>query len=89
MNAISRWFLDHPESRDETYLEHQGVAASYGWALMLAGLACLVHAVFPALCTTTGSQAVRRIHARMTGRLDAPTATSPVPSYVLLMGDGI
>ncbi len=89
MNTIGRWFLDHPESRDESYLEHQRVAASYGWALMRAGLACLVHAVFPALCTTTGSQAVKRIHARMTGRLDAPTASAPASSYVLLMGEGI
>lgn len=89
MKAIIRWFVDHPESLDESYFEHQSVAASYGWSLIGAGLACLVHAVFPALCTTTGSQATKRIYARMTGRIDPPKGPAPAASYVLLMGDGI
>ncbi|WP_372424564.1 DUF6356 family protein [Salinarimonas chemoclinalis] len=58
-------FTDHPASVGETYLQHMGVAFSFGGRLLLAGLACLVHGVFPFLCTRTGSRAVTELHERM------------------------
>ena len=36
--------------------------------LIVAGLACLVHAVFPFLCVTTGSCRVRALYTEMTQR---------------------
>ena len=49
----------------ESYGEHFMVATRFGGAMLLGGLACLVHAVLPFLCTSTGSQTVRRLHDRM------------------------
>ncbi|MEQ8585271.1 MAG: DUF6356 family protein [Thalassobaculaceae bacterium] len=58
-------FTEHPRSVGETYLEHMGVAASFGGRLLVAGLACMVHAVLPFLFTKTGSQAITELHDRM------------------------
>ena len=76
---LRRLFNEHPASVDETYLEHMGVAASFGTHMILAGLACLVHAVFPFLFVKTGSLAISGLHERMVtkrrrhepGRLEA------------------
>jgi hypothetical protein len=38
--------------------------------LIVGGLACFVHAVFPFLCVTTGSETIRRLHTKLTGRAD-------------------
>lgn len=65
---IDRIFLDHPQSVDETYTEHMRFAAGFSFWLIVAGLAALVHAVVPALCETTASRIVRRLHDRMTNR---------------------
>lgn len=58
-------FTRHPAAVGETYTEHMKHAGGFGLTLLGAGLACLVHAVFPFLCKTTGSQAIRRLHDRM------------------------
>ena len=69
--AIS--FTDHPHQVGETYGEHFMVATRFGAAMLGGGLACLVHAVLPFLCTSTGSQTVRRLHDRMVvNRVRAP-----------------
>ncbi|WP_420142563.1 DUF6356 family protein [Sphingomonas sp.] len=62
-----RLFLDHPASVDESYGQHFRVAAGFGVTMIIGGLAALVHALVPALCKTTGSRAVRRLHERLTG----------------------
>ncbi len=61
--AIS--FTKHPNDVGESYAEHFAVAGSFGIAMMLGGLACLVHALLPFLCTTTGSRTIRGLHERM------------------------
>lgn len=58
-------FTEHPHAVGETYGEHFGVASGFGAAMILGGLACMVHAVLPFLCTTTGSRTIRRLHDRM------------------------
>jgi len=66
-------FTDHPASVGETYAEHMGQAVSFGVPMILAGLACLVHGVFPFLFKTTGSRAIRDLHRRMvTDRVRRP-----------------
>lgn len=62
---VGRLFTEHPASVGETYGEHFAVACSFGGAMLKGGLACLVHAALPFLCTTTGSSTVRRLHERM------------------------
>ncbi len=65
---LRRWFLDHPHAVDESYAEHGAVAAGYGLALIGAGLACMVHALVPALFETTASRTVRRLVSRLGAR---------------------
>lgn len=62
---IRRLFLDHPRSVGESYLQHMGMAASFGWAMLRASGACFVHALVPGLCRTTGSTIIRQLHGRM------------------------
>ena len=58
-------FTRHPAQVGETYGEHLGNASGFGARLMLAGLACLVHAVFPFAFEKTASRMVARLHDRM------------------------
>ena len=71
---IRRLFLDHPASVGENYLEHAGVASGFGLRMIAGGLGALVHAVFPALCQTTGSSTVAALHARMVAKRGAVRA---------------
>ncbi|WP_208350574.1 DUF6356 family protein [Pseudaestuariivita rosea] len=66
--AVLNLFLKHPRSVGETYFQHMWFAASFAFWLIVAGLAALVHAVIPALCETTASQIIRRLHARIENR---------------------
>ncbi len=73
-------FTQHPHEVGETYAEHFTVAGSFGVAMILGGLACLVHAALPFLCTTTGSRTIRRLHDRMvTNRTRAPAPSGATP----------
>lgn len=58
-------FRDHPASVDETYLEHMGVAFSFGSRMFVASLACFIHGLVPGFFTKTGSNAVRGLYERM------------------------
>ena len=60
-----RLFIEHPRSIGETYLEHQQHALGFGVELVLAGIACILHALVPAIFVTTGSRAVTRLYGRM------------------------
>lgn len=62
---IRRLFLDHPQSVGESYAEHFGVAASFGTAMILGGCGALLHALVPALCKSTGSTTITRLHSRL------------------------
>jgi len=66
---LRKLFVSHPQSIGETYLEHFGVALSFGSRMVVAGLACMLHGVLPFLFVTTGSSTVRHLHDKMiTGR---------------------
>jgi hypothetical protein len=69
---FDRLFLDHPRSVGESYAEHARVAGRFGVTMILGGIGCLVHAAVPALCRRTGSDTVRRLHARLSGREPTP-----------------
>ena len=62
---FARLFLAHPKSVGETYFEHQRMAFSFAGPLLLAGLACLLHAVIPGLCERTASSRIKALHDRM------------------------
>lgn len=65
---IDRLFLDHPRSVDEGYFQHQRMAFGYGIALLVAGLACLLHGLIPAFCVTSGSRRVAALNDEMSSR---------------------
>jgi len=67
-------FVDHPHAVGETYGEHAAAAAGFGGLLILAGLACLVHALLPWTFETTASGLVVRLHNRMAARQAMPAA---------------
>ena len=70
MDKLIDSFRDHPASVGETYFEHLGVATSFGFAMIKAGLACLVHAIFPFLFTATGRTTIQDLHQRMVTHRD-------------------
>jgi hypothetical protein len=65
MQLIQRLFREHPELVGESYLEHLFQASYFGVRMLVAGLACLVHAVLPFLFKTTGRTAISELHTKM------------------------
>ena len=62
---LSKLFTDHPSSVGETYWQHMGMAFSFAVAMIGAGLACLLHGIFPFLFVKTGSRTITQLHDRM------------------------
>jgi hypothetical protein len=58
----------HLRANGETYVEHLRFAATIAMLSLGAGLACLIHALVPALCTTTASRTFRQITALLGAR---------------------
>jgi hypothetical protein len=68
-----RRFINHPQSVNETYLQHMGSAFGFGTSMLGGALACFVHGLFPWLCLTRGSDTIRALHRRMvTHRIAQP-----------------
>ena len=51
----------HLAEAGETYVEHMRFAVGVGLMLAGAGLACILHGLFPGLCTKTASRTVDEI----------------------------
>ncbi|WP_146586544.1 DUF6356 family protein [Puniceibacterium confluentis] len=65
---LDRLFRDHPARVNETYATHMRFALGFSFWLALAAGAALVHALVPALCETTASRILRRLHDRISNR---------------------
>ena len=63
--SIKGLFTEHPATVGETYTQHLGHALGFGWRMVFAGLACMVHALVPALFVRTGSETVTTLYDRM------------------------
>ncbi len=74
-------FTKHPASVGETYFQHFKHAASFGTRLVLAGIACLLHGIFPFLFVKTGSKQVTQLHDRMVTNRDQ--RVSEILDYVI------
>jgi hypothetical protein len=59
-------FTRHPAAVGETYGEHMAFATGIGSRLIVAGIACLLHGIFPFLFERTGSRTIIDLHARVT-----------------------
>ena len=66
-------FTEHPATVNESYLQHMATAFGFGARMLVGGLGCFVHGLFPWLCLTRGSDIVRLLHHRMvTHRVGSP-----------------
>lgn len=65
---ITRIFLNHPASVDETYFEHMRFALWFAFWLAAAAFAALVHAIIPAAFEKTGSRIIAKLYARTANR---------------------
>ena len=48
-------FTKHPHSLGETYFEHLWNALIFGSLMIIGGVACIIHAIFPFAFKTTAS----------------------------------
>lgn len=67
-NLIATLFTAHPATVNETYFGHMRFALGFAFWLGVAAGAALVHAFIPALCETTASRILVRLHSRITTR---------------------
>jgi hypothetical protein len=65
MTTLQRLFTEHPASVNETYLQHLRSAMCFGSAMVLAGIACMIHGLLPAAFITRGSDTIRVLYDRM------------------------
>ena len=65
MNTWQRLFTDHPASVNETYGQHFGNAAGFGFRMIWGGIVCLIHAVLPGVYCTKASEMIGELHDRM------------------------
>jgi hypothetical protein len=63
--AMKSLFEEHPNSVGESYLMHMLQAGRFAGRLLLAGVACLIHAVLPFMFEKTASGAIAELHDRM------------------------
>ena len=61
-------FTDNPAAVNETFFQHMRFAFGFSFWLGVASMAALVHAFIPALCETTASRILTRLHARIMSR---------------------
>lgn len=81
MKPILDAFTAHPASVNESYLEHLCSAWSFSFRMIGAGIACLLHGLFPFLFGSTGSSTIRQLHERMVTnrarqKIEAPAASA-------------
>ena len=87
---LERWFLAHPRSVNESYLEHQACALKFSASLLAAAGACFVHALVPGLFERTGSRMIERLHGEMVTHRKRHEAAQPravVPAVTLSRSD--
>lgn len=76
----------HLEAADESYFQHMRFAATVGAMAVAAGLACLIHAMIPALCTRTCSLTIGRLRTLFDDRGTLPTVTAQTSGAVTFVG---
>lgn len=64
-------FTEHPTKANETYLQHLRFAMCCGFKMMMAGVSCMLHAIFPFCCKTNASEFVIKMHDILKKRNEA------------------
>ena len=69
---------EHLREVGETYPQHLKKAAGFGAAMLVGGIACVLHGLLPFLFVKTGSDCIRRLHGEMVeNRNKRPAAQAP------------
>ena len=76
----------HLYEAGETYFEHMRFAVGVGSMLMAAGLACVIHGLFPALCTRTASRTVDELRRLFSERDNLAVVLSEASGALVLVG---
>lgn len=87
--VLERVFLDHPRALGENYWQHQRRALHFGASMIGGGVACLIHAVVPAVFVSTASGTVQRLYdeLRASGRLSPLGRVPPRPAPCAPVGE--
>lgn len=67
-------FTAHPHSIGETYFQHFIFASKFGLQMMAGGFACFLHAIFPFVFVTTGSDFLFKLIHEFVARMPADDA---------------
>ncbi len=70
-------FIEHPASVDETYFEHFVSALGFGTKMVMAGVACMVHGLLPAIFVSRGSDTICALHERMVVKRHKNSRSTP------------
>ena len=80
-------FTRHPAAVGETYGEHFVFATGVGKRMILAGLACMMHGIFPFLFERTGSRTILDLHSKVTSggraKLNAPETAATIQAQII------
>ncbi|MBX9587241.1 MAG: capsule biosynthesis protein [Gammaproteobacteria bacterium] len=68
---MRKLFLTHPHHAGETYLVHFKFAVWAGLQMFLAGLICIIHAVFPFVFEHAASNIIIPLADKLSGRVEA------------------
>ncbi len=78
---LAQLFQDHPRSLGMSWWEHGVGAIIIGGRMVGAGIACMVHAVVPALFTETAGKTVMSLHDHMVKRKAGAANPNAWPDY--------
>lgn len=66
-------FTEHPASVGETYFQHMRTSFRFGTKMLVSGVGCFLHGIFPFLCVKTGSETITTLHKQMVTHRDKRT----------------
>ena len=78
---LGRIFNEHPRALGMSWAEHGAGAAVIGARMVGAGLACIVHAVFPGFFTETAGRTVKDLYDHMAKRKAGAANPNAWPDY--------
>lgn len=67
-SAYERLFVEHPREVGETYFEHMGHSASYGFRIMGIAFYAFVHALIPGVFKTHASSRICKLACELDDR---------------------
>src|SRR5215813_9833534 len=80
--ALLQQFTRHPAAVGESYGEHLAFASATGGRMIVAGLACVLHGIFPFLFERTGSRTIIELHRVVTGGRRATFTATQAPAAI-------